>query len=156
MPENKPETINNAHSGKIQPAVPDIPEDTGNIVGLGVDIVARNRVKRMLQSHGERFLNRCFTEKEAGYCMSRPDPVPDLAVRLAAKEAGFKAIGARRGMGIGWKDFETVLDCDSVPELILHGKALERGNQSGLGKIWLSLTHEKDWAVAVVILTGKT
>jgi holo-[acyl-carrier protein] synthase len=85
--------------------------------------------------------------------MTRPDPIPDLAVRLAAKEAGFKAIGARRGMGIEWKDFETVLDNESVPFLTLHGKAKDRGNIEGIEKIWMSLTHEDDWAVAVVILT---
>jgi holo-[acyl-carrier protein] synthase len=145
-----------AKSRKNVPSVPNIPDNAGSVIGLGIDIVARHRVERMLKSHGSRFLKRCFTKDEADYCMTRPDPIPDLAVRLAAKEAGFKAIGARRGMGIGWRDFETVMDNESVPFLRLHGKGKDKGEKDGIGKIWMSLTHEDDWAVAVVILTKKS
>jgi len=134
--------------------VPDPGLITGNIVGLGVDLVASERVTRMLANHGDRFLRRCFTPREAEYCMSRRDPVPDLAVRLAAKEAGFKAIGARRGMGIGWRDFEVVLDTDTVPAIKFHGKAKARVELVGIDNAWMSLTHEDDWSVAIVIVTS--
>ncbi len=134
-------------------ALPSIPEGTGSILGLGIDLVASERVRRMLSTHGDRFLKRCFTAAESEYCMGRKDPIPDLAVRLAAKEAGFKAIGGRRGMGLKWRDFEVVMARDGVPGLALRGTAAERGKLINAGKVWLSLTHEDEWSAAVVVIT---
>lgn len=153
MPDDMIGEIGENNRETIAPSIPDIPDSAGKIIGLGIDIVERERVGMMLEKHGERFLERCFTKGEVEYCMSRRDPVPDLAVRLAAKEAGFKAIGARRGMGIGWRDFETVLDKDSVPFFRLLGKAKSRGESIGVREIWMSLTHEDLWAAAVIIVT---
>jgi len=132
---------------------PEFIKSIPGILGVGIDVVARDRVERMLSGHGDRFLTRCFTAEEAEYCMSRRDPIPDLSVRLAAKEAGFKAIGARRGMGIGWREFEVVLDEEWVPWLKLHEKAKGRGDVLGVSKCWLSLTHEDTVSIAIVILT---
>ncbi len=153
MSDDLPEIGEPSGNGTMH--VPDPDNIQGRIIGLGIDIVARERVARMYETHGERFLGRCFTEKEAEYCRSRRDPVPDLAVRMAAKEAAFKAIGARRGMGIGWKEFEVVLDSDFVPSLQLHTKAKARGDEIGVDSIWMSLTHEELWSAAVIIVTGK-
>jgi holo-[acyl-carrier protein] synthase len=108
----------------------------------------------MLGRHGERFLRRCFSSSEAEYCRSRRDPVPELAVRMAAKEAAFKAIGGRRGMGLGWRCFEVALDDEGVPFLRLRGAAEARAKKMGVGGVWLSLTHEDEWSGAVVLLTG--
>ncbi len=155
MSEEFIEEIGERQSDHKTPDLPGIPPESGAVIGLGIDIVARERVVRMLENHGERFLERCFTSDEAKFSMTRKDPIPDLAVRLAAKEASFKAIGARRGMGIGWREFETVLDSEDVPTIRLHGKAKVRGELIGAGKIWLSLTHEDLWAVAAVVVTGK-
>jgi len=141
--------------GEFTPDILDrtIPDVTGHIIGLGIDIVECQRVQRMLDSFGDRFLDRCFNPDEVKYCLSRPDKIPELAVRLAAKEASFKAIGARRGMGIGWKDFEVVMADDSVPFLKFNGRAKARGEEIGAGKLWMSLTHEEHWVAAVVIIT---
>ena len=87
--------------------------------------------------------------------MSRPDKIPEFAVGLAAKEASFKAIGARRGMGIGWKDFEVVMADDSVPFLKLNSRAKARGEEIGACRLWMSLTHEEHWVAAVVIITSE-
>jgi holo-[acyl-carrier protein] synthase len=156
MPDDKSKISSRNKPTQRKPAIPEIPQCPANIIGLGIDLVARDRVERMLKKHGEKFLRRCFTLEEAEYCMSRPDPIPDLAVRLAAKEAGFKAIGSRRGMGIGWRDFETILDSESVPALRLLGRAKDRGESIGIEKTWMSLTHEEHWSAAVIIITGKS
>ena len=134
--------------------IPDIPVKGAQILGLGIDIVASDRVRRMLASYGDRFLKRLFTESEYLYCMSRKEQVPELAVRLAAKEACFKAIGGRRGMGLGWRDFEVILDSEGVPAIKLRDHADERAKSMGLNHVWLSLTHEDEWSVAVVIMTA--
>ncbi len=144
-----------SHSNRTVPSVPDFRLSAGPVLGVGIDLVARKRVERMLGNHGERFLKRCFTDDEAAYCLSRPDPVPDLAVRLAVKEAAFKAIGGRRGMGLGWRCFEVAMDDEKIPCLRLRKAAKERGEAMGIGKLWISLTHEDDWSAAVVVITGK-
>jgi len=153
MSDTLPEIGDLSGDGTVN--APELDKLPGRVIGLGIDIVARERVARMYETHGERFLKRCFTDKEAEYCVSRRDPVPDLAVRLAAKEAAFKAIGARRGMGIGWREFEVVLDSGSVPSLRLHTKAEARGEEIGADRLWMSLTHEDLWSAAVVVVTGK-
>ncbi len=124
------------------------------IIGLGIDIVANERVARMLDRFGDRFTGKYFTPAEADFCLSRPEPVPDFAARLAAKESSFKGIGARRGMGIGWTDFEVVMGEKVIPRLELRGRAKDRGIEIGITKIWLSLTHEDLWSAAVVIVCG--
>jgi len=146
--------IGDLNSNGKCPDFPDIPVSAGPVIGLGIDIVARERVERMLENHSDRFLKRCFTPDEREYCMARPDPVPDLAVRLAVKEACFKAIGGRRGMGLSWRDFEVVMDEQSVPWLRLNDDAAGRAEEIGVGKVWISLTHEDLWSAAVVVLTG--
>ena len=138
----------------VEISVPDIRSSARDIIGVGVDIVACGRVERMLDSHGERFLARCFTPDERRFCISRKDSAACLASRLAAKEAGFKAIGGRRGMGLGWRDFEVVFDREKIPMLLLHGDAKTRGESLEVGRIWLSLTDEDEWSVAVVIMTS--
>ncbi len=85
--------------------------------------------------------------------MSRRDPIPFLAVRLAAKEACFKAIGGRRGMGLGWREFEVIFDDEGIPAIRLVGPARDRADLLGIDRIWLSLTHEDEWSAAVVIMT---
>jgi holo-[acyl-carrier protein] synthase len=134
---------------------PDLPSIPCNatILGVGIDIVASARVVRMLEVHDKRFLRRLFTEQEAEYCLTRKDPVPDLAVRLAAKEACFKAIGGRRKMGLGWRCFEVVLDHQGIPFINLRDAAKIKADSMGLKKVWLSLTHEDEWSVAVVVMT---
>jgi holo-[acyl-carrier protein] synthase len=154
LKEDQPPDIGDLNSTVARPEFPDIPASAGQVIGLGIDIVARERVERMLENHGDRFLERCFTPDEREYCMSRPDPAPDLAVRLAVKEACFKAIGGRRGMGLGWRDFEVVIDEQGVPWLRLNDEAAKRAESIGVGKVWISLTHEDLWSAAVVVLTG--
>jgi holo-[acyl-carrier protein] synthase len=134
-------------------SMPDVTGIPARIIGVGIDIVASERVGRMLKFHGDRFLDRCFTGDESRFSMSQRDSVQNLAVRLAAKEACFKAIGGRRGMGLGWREFEVYFDDENIPAIRLNGPAKDRAERIGVGHIWLSLTHEDEWSAAVVIMT---
>ena len=64
------------------------------IVGIGVDIVKVDRIRRLMGRHGERFLRRIFTEEEIAYCRRCTHPEQRFATRFAAKEAALKARGA--------------------------------------------------------------
>ena len=74
----------------------------GNAIGVGVDLVEVSRARAMLADKGAHVFDRLLTPAEAEYCRSRPDPAEHVAVRLAAKEAVYKALqGSEAARGIG-------------------------------------------------------
>lgn len=117
------------------------------MITTGVDIIEIWRVQRVLERWGQRFLDRIFTEAEQAYCRSR---VPNLAARFAAKEATMKALGT--GVrGVSWKDIEVVRAKSGAPSLRLCGRALERYLSLGIFDLALSLSHSREYAVAMVV-----
>jgi holo-[acyl-carrier protein] synthase len=119
-------------------------------LSVGVDIIEIERIKQVLQRHGERFLRRVYTEAEIAYCRGR---VPELAARFAAKEAMSKALGT--GIvgreGIFWREVEVLPDARGKPLIHLHGRAQDRAQSLGLKKFAISLSHSQEHAVAFVV-----
>lgn len=123
------------------------------IVGIGVDAVDIDRVERMFADKGQRMLDRLFTPEELAYLQSKARPAQHLAVRLAAKEAAYKALsGNDLARGIGWREVEVVSRSDGAPELRLHGRAATRFAELGAASVHVSLTHSAATAVAVVVI----
>ena len=123
------------------------------IIGVGVDLVEISRVRSMIASQGERALLRLFTESEREYCEAMANPARHLAVRVAAKEAAFKALsGTDEARGIGWREMEVELDHIGRPSLRLHGRASVRARELGVSRSWISLSHGDDLATAFVVL----
>jgi holo-[acyl-carrier protein] synthase len=123
------------------------------IVGIGIDAVEIDRVERMYAQLGERMLNRLFTGDELTYIAAKVAPAQHLAVRLAAKEAAYKALaGNELARGIGWRDVEVISRPDGAPLLRLHGRAEQRFIELGCQTAHVSLTHSLTTAVAVVIV----
>jgi holo-[acyl-carrier protein] synthase len=106
---------------------------------LGVDIVEVDRVRRLANRYGDRFLRRIFTDNELATCLAKVRPSESLAARFAAKEAFAKAW--RGANAPRWKDVEVVMD-GSRPRFKLHGAA------AGC-RAHLSLSHTHQFAVAV-------
>lgn len=123
------------------------------VVGLGIDLVEVARVRRMIERWGERALRRMLTPSELAYVLSRPDPAPHVAARLAAKEAVYKAFQCLPGTGgIGWRDIEVSRDKSGRPAVRFRGNAARIfGATPGL-TVQLSLTHSRTAAGAVAIL----
>src|SRR5215217_5312478 len=112
---------------------------------LGIDIVKVERIRAALERFGERFSRRVLTPSERRYVRDRPET---FAGRWAAKEAVYKVLGL--GVrGIGWKDIEVERMPTGQPAIRLHGRAAQRADQLGMGRIAVSITHESDYAVAV-------
>ena len=105
-----------------------------------------------METWGERFQKKIFTEKERALCLSKPRPTRYWAMRFAAKEAFSKAIGLGMRKGIYWKDIEVTSNSFGKPELILHGQAREICLQAGIKNSFLTLSDEDGYAVAVVVL----
>jgi holo-[acyl-carrier protein] synthase len=125
------------------------------IVGLGMDVVEIARIARILEGprpRVERFLARCFTDRERAYCEGARDRAARYAARFAAKEAASKALGAPTG--IGWHDVE-VRRGSGAPSLELSGVAKETAARLGGRRALLTLTHDGGVAAATVIFEGE-
>src|SRR4029077_6293624 len=95
--------------------------------------------------HGARFPRRILTDAENAYVRDRPE---NLAGRWAAKEAVSKVLGL--GVrGVGWREIEIVRLPTGQPTVRLHDRALRRAEQLGMGRIAVSISHERDYAVAI-------
>jgi holo-[acyl-carrier protein] synthase len=118
-------------------------------VEVGIDIIEIERVARVLDRHGQRFLNRVYTARERERYGNR---VQELAARFAAKEATMKALGT--GIrGVRWRDIEVLPNRRGKPILILHETAQRRAKLLGLTHFSVSLTHSRGDAMAVVVAT---
>lgn len=123
------------------------------ILGLGTDLVAIGRVEEVLTRHQERFLDRVFTRGEQADCLGRARPATHLAARLAAKEAAMKALGSGWGLGVRWQDVEVRSGGATPPTLHLTGAARARAEARGIRQAMVSLSHDGDYAIAVVVAT---
>jgi holo-[acyl-carrier protein] synthase len=123
------------------------------ILGLGTDLVAVPRVEEVLSRHRERFLDRVFTPAEQAECLGRARPARHLAARLAAKEAVMKALGTGWGLGVRWQDVEVHSGVSTPPTIHLAGAAKQRAEARGIRQAMVSLSHDGDYAIAVVVAT---
>lgn len=117
------------------------------MLSVGVDIIEINRVARAVERWGERFLAHVYTSAEIAFCDGR---APELAARFAAKEAISKALGTGLA-GIAWREMEVLPDPRGKPIVQLHGRAAERAHHLGLSTFAISLSHSRDYAVAMVV-----
>ena len=124
------------------------------IRGIGVDIVKVDRIERAVERWGYRFLKRIFTAAEIERCQRRARPAQCLALRFAAKEAFAKALGLGMRKGLRWRDIEVVHDHLGKPDLLLHNQAQRLLEAVEARKTWLSLSDERESALAVVVLEG--
>ena len=124
------------------------------IRGIGVDIVKVDRIEQAVERWGYRFLKRIFTAAEIERCKQRARPAQCLALRFAAKEAFAKALGLGMRKGLRWRDIEVVHDHLGKPDLLLHNQAQRLLEAVEASRTWLSLSDERESAVAVVVLEG--
>ena len=122
--------------------VPQVPDGTAE---LGLDIIRVERIRDALARFGDRFVRRVLTTRETAYVRGRPET---FAGRWAAKEAVSKVLGL--GVrGIGWLDIEIERLPTGQPAVRLHGRAAARADQLGLARIAVSITHEREYALAI-------
>ncbi len=121
------------------------------IRGIGIDIVHVVRVQKLLEQKKDRFTRRIFTDAERRYCERFKNSAERYAARFAAKEAVRKAISPLYKGYYNYKEIEVIKSADGMPSIKLHGKLSileKKGTHFNL-----SLTHERDYAVAVVIMS---
>ena len=124
-------------------------------VGLGVDIVEIERMRRILD-RTPSFAHKVFTDAEQDYCNRKGNPATHYAARFAAKEAVCKALGTGiLASGIGMRDVEVVRDSHGKPAIALHGAAARIAEEQGVVDVPLSITYTHSVAVANAVAITK-
>jgi len=128
------------------------------ILGIGTDLVDIRRIEQTIARHGERFLNRIYTETERARAERRANRAETYANRFAAKEACAKALGTGFRQGVFFRDMGVVNLPSGKPTMVLTGGALRRlaaitpaGYEA---RIDLALTHEYPLAQAFVVISA--
>jgi holo-[acyl-carrier protein] synthase len=123
------------------------------VIGIGIDILEVDRIEKIINKKGESFLNRIFTDTEIKYCKSKKRSFESFAVRFSAKEAFIKAIESDQN--IAYKDIEVKNKKNKKPFIKLYGKAKEVAKEKNINEILISLSHERHYVVANIILKGR-
>lgn len=124
------------------------------ILGIGVDLCKVERLAGLRQRYGARFLDRVFSPVEQARCGDGPACDERYAARFAAKEAVMKALGTGWGQGVTFADIEVRTEDSGRPVVTLNGGAACLAEKKGVTQIHVSLSHERDNAIAFVILEG--
>ncbi len=119
------------------------------IVGVGIELVDRQRFESLLDRYGDRLRARLFTDAEREYAARNKRDGESLVVRFAAKIAARRAL---QTSALHWRDIEVVRDRQGPPTLRLTGGAERAAQRAGVSNIALTLTHDAQWCVGQVIL----
>lgn len=123
------------------------------IQGIGNDIIEVERIAQTIAKHGERFLDRLFTQTEQRYCQRHRHSARHFAGRFAAKEAIAKALGTGFRQGLSWLDITIVSDALGKPLALLSDSVKEHFDDP---TVWVSISHCHHYAAAVAIWEGVT
>ncbi|MEW6409961.1 MAG: holo-ACP synthase [Nitrospirota bacterium] len=119
------------------------------IAGIGVDIVNISRIKDAIERWGKGFLDRVFTQEEQHYSEQFTNPYKHYAARFAAKEAFIKAFSNN---GIWFNEITVSNNRTGKPELYVSERIKQMLKEEEITEILVSMSHEKEYAVAQVIL----
>lgn len=125
------------------------------IFGIGTDIVSIERIRTAIQRHGSRFADRVLSSVEMEIYHASPKPEYFLAKRFAAKEAAAKAFGTGFRDGLAMHDIAVVNDNKGKPELRFSGRAASLCEELGIGEHFVSLSDERDHAIAFVTFLNR-
>jgi len=126
------------------------------IYGIGTDIVAIARMEASLARFGDKFARRILTKQEMQGFAESASPASFLAKRFAAKEAAVKALGTGFRDGISLGQISISNNDHGKPILSFSGRALAVCDSLGVGEGHLSLSDEKDYAIAFVTLMRRS
>lgn len=121
-----------------------------NVFGIGTEIIECVRIAKMIERHGELFLERVYTPQEVEFCSQQASSIQHYAARWAAKEAAVKALAARPRRLL-WSQIEVRSEPGIGPTLRLHGAAARRAAQCRVHDLRVSLGSCRTHATAVVL-----
>ncbi len=125
-----------------------------DVIGIGTDITECLRIARMIERHGDLFINRVYTADEIHYCRNHKQSTEHFTGRWAAKEAILKALGTGWRRGISWRDVEILNEPGGKPIVNVHGGAKSVVEQLGITRMLITISHCRTHATAFAIATG--
>lgn len=125
----------------------------GEVLGIGVDLVSVARVGNLAARFGDRFLKRIYTPDEILESRGR---AVYLAGRFGVKESLLKALGTGLSGGLRWTEIATRSKESGAPYVTCRGGVYRMLEEKGVRDIWVSISHERESVVSMVVLTGGT
>ena len=113
---------------------------------IGVDIVSNERIRKAVERFGERFLKRIYTPLELEYCKKQADWIACLSARWAGKEAVLKAVYQSKGIVLKFSEIEILGNFGKPAKVRLLREGLKNLH------VLISLSHEKEYSVAVAVI----
>ena len=128
------------------------------IFGIGTDIINIKRMDHSLKKYGSTFKKKIFSRKEISYCENKKNSSAFYAKRFAAKEAFSKALGTGIRKGVSLKNIVISNNSHGKPSILLKGSLagyVKKKLKNKKYDIYLSLSDDKPWAQATVIISYK-
>ncbi|MDD5728805.1 MAG: holo-ACP synthase [Victivallales bacterium] len=125
------------------------------IVGIGNDIIKIERMQRLFDRRQQHFVERIFTESEIAEAARRHNQLEYYAGRWAAKEALSKALGCGIGKYCSWRDICILNGESGRPVMTLSGNGAAQARNLNASAIHVSISHEREYACATVILEAE-
>jgi holo-[acyl-carrier protein] synthase len=122
-----------------------------DILGIGTEITECLRIARMIERHGEQFLQRVFTPEEIRWCQMQGQWIQQFTARWAAKQAVLKALGLANRRGITWPEIQIHSDGSGQHRVSLSGALKEEAETLGVSQILLSISHCRTYATAFAV-----
>ena len=124
------------------------------IFGIGIDTIEVPRIQKSIDTYGDQFVKRIYSEHEIRYSLRKPHFAEHFAARFAAKEAFAKAMGTGVRRGFIWKEVGVVNQFSGKPTIVLGNIMRERAAKiiQKDFQIHISITHTKSLAEAIVTI----
>lgn len=122
-----------------------------DILGLGTQVMECTRVRKLIDRHGEAFLQQVYTAREAAFCNARAHATEHFTAIWAAKEAVFRSLGTTWRRGMDWREVEVVCENGGGPQVVVCGATAELMATRAAGTILLTMAHCRLFATATCI-----
>jgi holo-[acyl-carrier protein] synthase len=119
-----------------------------DIVGIGTQVMECARVRKLIDQHGEAFLQQVYTEQEVRYCNEKKQSTEQFTALWAAKEATFRCLGTTWKRGTSWTDVEVICENGGTTQVIVSGPTRELMTKRGVNQIMLSMAFCREFATA--------
>jgi holo-[acyl-carrier protein] synthase len=124
------------------------------VLGLGTDVLEEERIARLVERGGTRFLAHWYTPDEIALCDQSSRPGRVAAHCFAVKEAAMKAIGADFSDSVRWREIEVLTDQHGSHTVRLWGQTAAHASRLGVARLHVSTARTADWVAAVVVAEG--
>jgi holo-[acyl-carrier protein] synthase len=124
------------------------------IIGIGIDTVSIPRIEKLVREKGQPFLRKIFSDAEIGEGLKRRKNAQFFAARFAAREAFVKALGTGFARNVSPRDITVKKGYRGKPALSFSARTQKLLEARGVERCHMSISHDGDYAQAIVILEG--